>query len=333
MESLTKLPKIGSTESFRTMGPLARREARNGLLFICPWIIGFLIFTLLPMLATLGFSFMNLRLMDNPLDLSRFVGLSNYAAFLKDPQVWNVRPGSTPGSLWVTIRYGLIAIPVAILLPMGIAVLVNSPYVKGRTFFRAMFYMPYIVPFIASIFLWAGVLNPQFGWINLILLRLGVPRASLPGWIFDPNWVYPAYVILGIWGIGNAMLTMLASMQAVPTDLYDAAKVDGAGGLARFVYVTFPMISPVVFYNLILSVVALFQYFLVPLALNTGNTSGFPGGLTMFYNLYLYRTFFVFQNMSYGSTLAWSLFILILIVTLALFATARFWVYYAGEKQ
>ncbi len=233
----------------------------------------------------------------------------------------------------MTIRYGLLAIPVGILLPMGIAVLVNSEALKGRTFFRAMFYMPYIVPFIASIFLWSGVLNPQFGWVNLILLSLGVPRESLPGWIFDVNWVYPAYVILGIWGIGNAMLTMLASMQAVPTDLYDAAKVDGAGGLARFAYVTFPMISPVVFYNLILSVVALFQYFLVPLALNTGNTAGFPGGLTMFYNLYLYRTFFVFQNMSYGSTLAWSLFIIILIVTLVLFATARFWVYYAGERQ
>jgi multiple sugar transport system permease protein len=315
------------------MGPLARREARNGLLFVSPWLVGFLVFTVLPMLATLGFSFMNLKLLDNPLDLSKFVGLKNYAAFLKDAQVWNVRPGSSPGSLWVTIRYALIAIPVSILFPMGIAALVNSQALKGRTFFRAMFYMPYIVPFVASIFLWAGVLNPQFGWVNLILLQLGVPRENLPGWIFDIHWVYPAYVILGIWGIGNAMLTMLASMQAVPSDLYDAAKVDGAGALARFVYVTFPMISPVVFYNLILSVVALFQYFLVPLALNTGNTAGFPGGLTMFYNLYLYLTFFVYQQMSYGSTLAWALFLIILAVTLIIFATARYWVYYAGERQ
>jgi multiple sugar transport system permease protein len=315
------------------MGPLARREARNGLLFVSPWIVGFLVFTLLPMLATLVFSFMNLGLMDNPFDPTKFVGLRNYGALLKDTQVWNLRPNSAPGAFWVTVRFGLIAIPVGILLPMGIAALVNSTALKGRTFFRAMFYMPYIVPFIASIFLWAGVLNPQFGWVNLILLSLGVPRASLPGWIFDIHWVYPAYVILGIWGIGNAMLTMLASMQAVPTELYDAAKVDGAGGLARFAHVTFPMISPVVFYNLILSVVALFQYFLVPLALNTGNTAGFPGGLTKFYNLYLYQTFFVYQEMSYGSTLAWVLFIIILLVTLILFATARFWVYYAGEKQ
>ncbi len=334
MEILARLPrKTRSKESWRNMGPLGRREMWNGLLFTSPWILGFLLFTLLPMLATLVFSFMNLKLMDNPFDASKFVGLKNYIALFKDSQVWNMRPDSSPGALWVTVRFGLIAIPVSILLPMGIAVLVNSEALKGKTFFRSMFYMPYIVPFIASIFLWSGVLNPQFGWVNLILMQLGVPREHLPGWINDINWVYPAYVILGIWGIGNAMLTMLAGMQAVPTDLYDAAKVDGAGGLARFWYVTFPMISPVVFYNLILSVVALFQYFLVPLALNTGNAAGFPGGSTMFYNLYLYRTFFVFQNMSYGSTMAWVLFVIILAVTLVLFATARYWVYYAGEKD
>jgi ABC-type sugar transport system permease subunit len=334
MELLTHFPrKKASTESFRQMGPLARREARNGLLFISPWILGFLLFTLLPMLATLWFSFLNVKLLDNPFDVSKFVGLKNYIALFKDSQIWNLRPNSSPGALWVTLRYGLIAVPVSILLPMGIAVLVNSQSLKGKTFFRSMFYMPYIIPFIAGIFVWSGVLNPQFGWVNLILLQLGVPRENLPGWINDINWVYPAYVLLGIWGIGNAMLTMLAGMQAVPTDLYDAAKVDGAGPLARFWYVTFPMISPVVFYNLILSIVALFQYFLVPLALNTGNAAGFPGGSTMFYNLYLYRTFFVFQNMSYGSTMAWVLFIIILVVTLLLFATARFWVYYAGERE
>jgi multiple sugar transport system permease protein len=331
METLTKLPKLDSTESLRNLGPLARREYRNGVLFISPWIIGFLAFTLIPMLATLVFSFMNLKLTDNPFDASKFIGFNNYVTMFKDSQIWNTRPDSTPGALWVTIRYGLIALPVGILVPMGIALLMNHADLKGSSFFRSLFYMPYIVPFIAAIFLWNGVLNPQFGWVNGILSALGVPRASLPGWANDINWVYPAYVLLGIWGIGNAMLTMVAGMQAVPTDLYDAAKVDGAGSVARFVNVTFPIISPVVFYNLVLIVVGLFQYFLVPLALNQG--TGFPGGATIFYNLYLYKTFFVFGNMSYGSTLAWTLFIIILIVTIALFATARYWVYYAGEKQ
>jgi multiple sugar transport system permease protein len=136
---------------------------------------------------------------------------------------------------------------------------------------------------------------------------------------------------MGIWGVGNAMIVMLAGLQSVPTELYDAAKVDGAGSWAIFQNVTFPMISPVIFYNLTLSIVGLFQYFLVPLVVNSG--TGRPGGATMFYNLYLFKTFFTYQNMSYGSTLAWVLFGIILLVTIVLFATSRFWVYYAGESR
>jgi multiple sugar transport system permease protein len=152
-----------------------------------------------------------------------------------------------------------------------------------------------------------------------------------PGWANDMNWVYPTYVIMGIWGIGNAMLTMLAGIQSVPTDLYDASKVDGAGPFNTFFNVTFPMISPVVFYNLVLGMVGVFQYFLVPLVVNQG--TGDPGGATMFYNLYLYKTFFLFQNMSYGSTMAWLLFMVILLVTVFLFWSAKYWVYYAGETR
>ncbi len=331
MEQLTHLPKLPSVGSLRRMTPLARREFRNGMFFLLPWLIGFIAFTFLPMMATLIFSFMNLKLTDNPFDLSKFNGINNYIALFKDPTVMNARSNSSPGALWVTLRYGLIALPIGILVPMGIALLVNNPNLKAKSFFRSMFYMPYIVPFIASIFIWNGVLNPQFGWVNELLLAVGVPRGSLPGWLRDTAWVYPALVILGIWGIGNAMLTMLAGMQAVPTELYDAARVDGAGNIATFLNITFPMISPVVFYNLVLAIVGLFQYFLVPLALNGG--TGEPGGFTLFYNLYLYKTFFVYQNMSYGATLAWVLFVIIFIVTIILFATARYWVYYAGEKQ
>jgi multiple sugar transport system permease protein len=198
-------------------------------------------------------------------------------------------------------------------------------------FFRSMFYMPYIVPFVAAVFLWGGMLNPESGWINRALMWAGAPRASVPNWANDINWVYPTYVIMGLWGIGNAMLIMLAGLQSVPTDLYDAAKVDGANTWHQFRHVTFPMISPVIFYNLVLSIVGLFQYFLVPLVVNAG--TGRPGGATMFYNLYLYRQFFTFQNMSYGSTMAWLLFIIILLVTLVLFGTARYWVYYAGADK
>jgi len=330
MELLTHLPKKSTAvTSYRKMSPIAKREYRNGMLFLLPWFVGFLGFTLIPMLATLFFTFLDLKILD-VLATPKWVGLANYITLFKDNQIWNARPNSSPGALWVTIRFGIIALPVGIFLPMGIALLMNSKWLKGSNFFRSMFYMPYIIPFVASIFLWGGLLNPASGWINKGLQAMGVPYDSLPGWGNDINWVYPTYVIMGLWGIGNAMLTMLAGIQGVPTDLYDACKVDGAGSWGTFWNVTFPMISPVIFYNLILSVVGLFQYFLVPLVVNQG--TGAPGGASMFYNLYLYKTFFVNMNMSYGSTLAWVLFIVILITTVILFSTARYWVYYASEN-
>ena len=333
MEQLThmKLPSIrSSVRAVREMKPMARREMYTGLLFIAPWLFGFLAFTLLPMLATLFFTFIDARITDN-LASPKFVGFQNYVTLLNDSAVWNARPNSTPGAFWVTLRFGLIALPVGILLPLAIATLMNSKHLKGQAFFRSMFYMPYIIPMVAAVFLWNGVLNPETGWINRILESFGIPRTSVPGWANDVNWVYPAYVIIGVWGIGNAMLTMLGSMQAVPTDLYDAAKVDGAGPFMSFMNVTFPMISPVIFYNLVLSVVGLFQFFLVPLVINQG--TGEPGGATMFYNLLLYKTFFGNFNLSYGSTLAWTLFVIILVATVILFYTARYWVYYASERN
>jgi ABC-type sugar transport system permease subunit len=210
-----------------------------------------------------------------------------------------------------------------------LALLMNNPALKGQNFFRSMFYMPYIIPFVAAIFLWGGMLNPETGWINRALESIGVQNP--PGWGNDVFWVYPTYIIMGIWGVGNAMLIMLAGLQGVPTELYDAAEVDGAGTWATFWNVTFPMISPVIFYNLVLSIVGLFQYFLVPLVVNQG--TGRPGGASLFYNVILYKTFFTYQNMSYGATLAWLLFAVILVVTILLFATAKRWVYYASESR
>jgi ABC-type sugar transport system permease subunit len=329
-EELSNIRKVlPSFRSFRNLPPLARREFRLGFLFLSPWIFGFLAFTLLPMLATLFFSFLNLSITDGILSAPKFVGLDNYRQLFRDPQVWST--GSTPGSLWITIKFGLIALPVGIFVPLGIALLMNNRHLKGKMFFRSMFYMPYIVPFVAAVFLWGGMLNPESGWINRALISLGMAKENTPGWANDIHWVYPSYVIMGIWGIGNAMLIMLAGLQGVPTELYDAATVDGANNWQTFWKVTFPMISPVIFYNLVLSVVGLFQYFLVPLVVNQG--TGRPGGTTIFYNLYLYKTFFTYQNMSYGSTLAWFLFIVILLVTVVLFGTAKYWVYYAAESR
>lgn len=348
-----------SIAMYRKMSSNSRREMRNGILFISPWLIGFVVFTLAPMVATLIFSFLNLRITDGIYNPLKFVGFANYAQLWSDPQAginpttWfntleNVmqtvreRPlmffnpytylaSGTPSSLLITLKFALIALPVGIFLPLGIALLMNNPNLKGQFVFRSLFYMPFIVPFVASVFLWGGMLNPETGWINRFLLFLGMQKEALPQWANDVNTVYPTYVIMGIWGIGNAMLIMLAGLQGVPTELYDAAKVDGANGWKIFWNITFPMISPVIFYLLVLNVIGLFQYFLVPLVVNNG--TGRPGGATMFYNLYLYKTFFTFQNMSYGSTLAWVLFIVILLITLFLFGTSKYWVYYASEAR
>ena len=331
-EQLGKRQKLPSLASYRRLTPLGRREMRNGLVFLSPWIIGFLAFTLLPTLATFFFSFLNRKVTDPILSAPSLAGLSNYKQLLTDPQIWST--GGTPGSLWVTIMFAAIALPIGILFPLGIALLMNNPHLKGQNFFRTLFYMPYIVPFVAAIYLWGGMLNSESGWINRVLAWLGVAKANLPLWANGTSLltgVYPAYVIIGIWGLGNAMLIFLSGLQGVPTELYDAAKVDGANGWQSFWNVTFPMISPVIFYNLVLGLVGLFQYFQLPLVINQG--SGLPGGWTMFYNLYLYRTFFTYQNMGYGSTMAWFLFLIVLLVTIILFGTAKYWVYYAGESR
>ena len=330
---------LPSLRSFRSLSSLGRREMRQGLWFLSPWLFGFLAFTLIPLFATLFFTFIDLKITDGILGTPDWVGFKNYVTLWNDNQA-GVNPstwfqGGTPGSLWVTIAFGLIALPVGIFVPLGLAVLMNNKHLKGPMFFRSMFYMPYIVPFIAAVFLWGGMLNPESGWINRFLLWTGVPKESVPLWANSGAgewpWIYATYVLMGIWGVGNAMLIMIAGLQGVPTELYDAAKVDGANGWQTFWKVTFPMISPVIFYNVVLSVVGLFQYFLVPLVVNQG--TGRPGGFTMFYNLYLYKNFFLFQNMSYGATLAWVLFLIILAVTIFLFGTAKYWVYYAGESR
>jgi multiple sugar transport system permease protein len=311
----------GSKEkiSFRKLSPLARREALTGLLFLSPWLIGFVIFTLTPMVASLGFSTLNLTIaQEEPL---RFVGLENYGTLLRDSQVWS--------SLWVTVKFAVLALPIGLAIPIGLALLINSKHIRGQAFFRTLFYMPAIVPFVAAIYGWNGMLNPQTGWVNQTLQALGVQNP--PTWANDPVWVYPALVIVGLWGVGNSLVLYLAGLQGVPSELYDAAQVDGAGWWASLFNVTLPMISPVIMYDLTLSVIGLFQYFLVPLVLNSG--TGAPGNATMFYNLHLYKTFFAYGYLGYGAAMAWLLFVVILFVTVALFKSQKYWVFYAGESR
>ena len=307
--------KRGKSTNADTTSTLMRSQRIWGWIFLSPWIIGFLAFTAIPVVAGLGFSFTNFQL--NKPEEVRFVGLDNYRHLFNDPLLAT--------SLSVTLRYAVLALPLAIILPIALASLLNSKHLAGQRLFRTLFYMPYIVPVVSAVYIWQGMLNSETGWFNRFLGMLGIAG---PNWVDSVTWIYPALVIIGLWGLGNAYLITLAGMQAVPTELYEAATVDGAGAWSRFRNVTFPMISPVIFYNLILSVIGLLRYFEIPFILK--GTTGYPGNSTWFFNIHLYKTTFTFLNMGYGSTLAWLLFLITLIVTLALFYTARYWVFYAS---
>lgn len=309
----------------RKPSKLHKRKMWWGILFISPWIIGFLAFYLIPMLASFVFSVYRFPL-ANP-DQARFVGLSNWNRMLfMDREV--------ALSFFRVFKFGAISVPITMGFAFFVAILMNSKYVGGKAIFRGLFYMPSMIPLVATVLIWNGVFNEHTGWINLFLENaLGIQAVGVQGirWTQDPRLIYFTYTGLGLWGIGSAMMVYLAGLQGVPTELYDAATVDGAGWLGRLRHVTLPMISPVIFYQLILSLIGLLQYFLAPFVLNMGD--GSPQGTTRFIMVYFYKQAFTFFNMGYGATLAWAMFIVALLLTIAVFASAKYWVYYAGGEE
>ena len=293
---------------------MTKREARWGLIFISPWIIGFLVFIFLPTLATLIFSFTDFDILH--VEEIKFVGLDNYTRMLNDPIVRQ--------SLVRTIKFFLMAFPLAVVIPIALAALLNAENLKFRRFFVTLFYMPYMVPLVSAVLIWGGFLNPATGWLNRFLAVIGIQG---PDWLRSTIWVYWALLIVGLWSNGNAIMTTLAGMESVPRELYEAAKIEGAGWFAAFRRITLPMISPIIFYNLTLAAIALFQYFLEPYVLF--QQAGDPGGATLFFPMYLFQNFFQFQEMAYGASLAWVLFLIILAFTAIWFGARRFWVYEA----
>jgi multiple sugar transport system permease protein len=295
---------------------IERTEARWGLIFIAPWIFGFLVFTFFPIIASLIFSMTNY----NPIhiDQTAFLGLQNYIQMFNDPMIGR--------SIGVTLKFAVISVPLGLAIPIGLAVLVNSPKLFAKNIFRTLFYLPYMIPVVAAVVVWGGILNSSSGWLNMILKNVfGIIG---PSWFQDENWVIPALVIMGFWGVGNTMLIMLSGLQNVPTELYEAATVDGASGLRKFLSITIPMITPIIFYNLVLSLIGSFQYFTQAYIISNGR--GDPNFATMFYNLYLYQQSFSYLNMGYGCAMAWAMFLVVLLLTVVLFTTSRRWVYYAG---
>lgn len=289
-----------------------------GYSFLAPWLLGFLLFTAGPMLASLVLSFTDYNpVAAEPL---KFVGFENWLAIFKDPTVLK--------SVRVTVNYVLISTPILIAVPLLMAVLLNAKALPAKSIFRTLFYLPAMIPGVAATMCWMYILNPQTGWVNQILESVGIPG---PDWINSPQYAPIMFVLLVMWGVGPGMMIFLAALQGVPTELYEAARVDGATPLRSFFSITLPMISPVLFYNLIIGLIGGLRYFLATYIVYQG-TAG-PDGVAQFYMLTLYRNAFVFYRMGYASALAWLLFLVGMLLTIFLFTTAKRWVYYAGSTE
>jgi ABC-type sugar transport system permease subunit len=294
------------------------RNALWGLVFIGPWLIGLILLTAGPMIASLIMSLTDFDLVHP--EAVKFIGLDNYVRLTTDPNVAK--------SLLVTFRFAIIAIPVTMVASLGLALLLNSPRLFGRNVFRTLFYMPIQIPLVASTLVWIGFLNTETGWLNAILQAVGLPG---PDWINSETWIYPALTLIGLWGIGNFMLISLAGLQSVPTELYEAARIDGASVVTMFRRITIPLMSPILLYNLVIALVTTFQYFTVAYTMTNGR--GDPNNATLFLNLDLFREAFNFNRMGYGAAIAWLLFAIVMILTLVLFLIARKRVYYAGGES
>ena len=288
------------------------REALAFYLFCSPWLIGFLLFTAVPMLASFVLSFTSYPVINPP----EFVGLANYATmFFHDPFMWQ--------SLKVTSYYAVGSVFLGVATAFVVAMLMNQE-IFGINVFRTIFYLPSSISGVPVALLWLWIFNPEFGILNTILRGFGVEG---PQWLFDPVWVIPAFILMSLWGIGGAMVIFLAGLQGIPQHLYEAAELDGAGVLSKFWNVTFPMMSPVIFFNVVMSIVGSFQTFTQAFVM----TRGGPANSSLFYVLYLYRNAIGYFKMGYASALGWLLLVIILALTLLVFKSSPLWVYYEGE--
>lgn len=293
------------------ISPLMRREARDGYIGILPWFIGFLLFTLIPLLTAFGLSFSYWDILT-PI---RWAGLENYKNVLRDQKVLT--------SMWNTFRYMIAVVPLTTALGLLIALLLNQK-IRGILPFRIIFYLPAVLPGVSVALLWVWMLNPDFGIVNSILGFFGIQG---PGWLMDKNWAMWGIILRQCWGVGGGMILFLAALQNVPQNYYEAATIDGANTMQRFFKITLPMISPTIFYFIITGIIGALQEFTIFRVM----TGGGPSRSTTTFVLYLYDTAFNSYTMGYASALAWLLFIVSLILTGIMFKTSS-WVYYESEN-
>ncbi len=286
------------------------RNTIIGYIFISPFILGFLVWFAIPMLTSAWMSFQEFDFISP----ARFIFLENFSTMLQDDLFWQ--------SLKVTAVYSLVSVPVGMVLSFALALLLNSK-VRGIGIFRTLYYLPIVVPSVANAVLWAWMLNTEFGLVNLLLRSMGFQKVR---WLIDPNMALPSLIMVSLWGIGGAMVIYLAGLQGVPDVYYEAAEIDGAGRWAKFRHVTIPLMSPVIFFNLVMGVIGSFQVFTAGYLI----TGGGPNNATLFYALQMYRVGFEYFKMGLASAMAWVLFFIILSLVVVIFKYFGRSVYYEG---
>lgn len=287
-------------------------------MFIIPAVLGLLFFRLGPVFASFYLSLTKYEIITAP----QWIGFANYTKLVKDA-LW-LR------SIEVTLWYVTLFVPLSLTFAYAVALLMSRK-VRGITTYRTLWYLPSVVPVVASATIWRWGLNPEFGPINYPLKVLGLPA---PRWLTDPDWIVPSIVFIGLWGLGNSVLIFLASLISVPRTFYEAAEVDGANSWARFRHVTLPLTSSIIFYQLIVTVINSFQVFGVAYILFVSNpsaSSAGPNNAALFYVLYMFRNAFGYFRNGYASAMAWILFLVIMLLTAILFYSQRRWVYYETE--
>ncbi len=349
------LPKIAAGRP----GSLRRAEIRWGYLFLSPWIIGFILFTAGPMLFSLYLAFTNYDLLNGNYDLLSgknpdWVGTKNFTEVLglevkalQTPdqngaevldhgfaelfRVGNTVVGASDVDFWislkVTVSFAAIALPIGIVVSIALALLLNTK-VPGVRIFRTLIYSPVVVPSVVTTIVFQQFLNGDAGWLNQALKAVGI---NGPAWLNRTEWVLPALVIIGLWTAGGSMLIYLSGLQSIPTELYEAAKVDGANFWVCFRRITLPLLTPVILYDLVLGLIGTFQYFVIPYVLTNGQ--GTPNKAAYFFNMYLYKSAFAFGQMGYASAMAWILLVIVIGVTLVVFRTSGNWVFYQGGAK
>lgn len=295
-----------------------RKRLLTGLCFISPWLFGFLLFQLFPIVTSFYYSLTEFNLFSPP----EWAGWSNYMEMVRDGKVWL--------SLYNTLYMLVFGLLPQLAFALAVALLLNNN-VRGLSVYRTIYFLPTLVPAVAATLLWMWLLNAQYGLINDILGRIGLPQ---PVWLLDPQWTKPALIMMGFWGTGTTTIMYLAALQEVPRLYYEAAEIDGANVWHKFRHITLPAISPMTLFHIIMGIIGTLQLFTQGYVFAEGNEQsiGGPENSLLFYAIYLYQTAFSFLKMGYASAMAWMLFLIVLVLTLIVFQTSAKWVYYGGER-